>query len=756
MVDPRRIAKTYGEPAPMAAGEAAARMTPTSPFSPGAPINPYDGYSRTPRVQEYVPGYNISARPRSHERVSFETLRGLVNSYDVAQMCIWHRIDSIRSLDWSLVAAPHFDGDVTDAVRVGMAVLSKPDGRTPFSTWLSSYLYDILAYDAGALYRLRNRRGDAIGLLNVDGTTIAPLLDYWGRPPAAAAPGEPEPEAFVQYINGLSWNWLTLSDLIYQPFRKKNDSPYGLSPLETILLNANTDIRFQVYFLQRFTEGNIPEAFASAPESWSPDQIEQWQGLWDSFMSGDQAQKHTIKWLPSGSTIAWSNEKDFTDAFSLFLMRKTAAAYHVVPSDLGFTETVNLSSSESQADVQHRVGDLPLIRHVQGVLTRFLQDDLGLPLEFLWDLGEEQADRLQQAQADLIYMNSGVIGASDIREMRYGLAEPAGVPVPRFIFTERSGPIPLASLYALAGQIDSASAAPLPGAQLPHAAFTAAEGVVPNPPVLTAPLAEQEYGPSAIPPTPQPPAPEAPVGKDAGALTAGITTATGITGYDLVGRREDDEGDEPEADQQRLAKTELAAFRKFAKARRRAGRWRDFEFRHADPVDARRFNQGGQLAVRKDAGQIAVAGLAVMAADTGRVLMLQRCLGPEDPAGGTFEFPGGHLEDDETPLMGAWREWAEETGCVPPPGVQTGTWTSPDGIYQGIVWTVDSEAFVPVRGDREISNPDDPDGDQVEAIAWWDPAQLDDNPAVRPELLASLPNVLVALGRAPDDETPNA
>lgn len=747
-MDPRRVTKAFAgnEPATMAAGEAAAGMTPSRAFSPGTPIGPFDGYSRTPRSRDFVTSYNTSARPRSHERVSFGTLRGLIEAYDVAQMCIWHRIDSIRSLKWSLVAAPHFDGDVADAIRIGMVALKKPDRQTPFGAWLAAYMYDVLAYDAGALYRLRNRRGDVVGLMNIDGTSIAPLLDYWGRSP------EPPAEAYVQYVQGLPWNWLTRDDVIYEPFRRRPNSPYGVSPLETILLNANTDLRFQQYFLDRFTAGNIPEAFASAPESWSPDQIEQWQSLWDSFMAGDQAQKHTIKWLPSGSTIAWSNEKDFTDAFSLFLMRKTAAAYHVVPSDLGFTETVNLSSSESQADVQHRVGDLPLIRHLQGILTSFLQDDLGLPLEFAFDLGEEQADRLQQAQADQIYMQMGVIGGSDIREMRYGLAEPAGIPMPRFIYTERSGPIPLASLYAVAGQVDPATAAPVPGTGLPHTAFSGAEGVVPNPPIQVAPLAEQEYGPSAIPPAPppQPMAPDMPVGKEAEAATAGITTATGVTGYDLVGQHNDDEGD----DHQELAKAELAAFRKFARARRRAGKWRDFEFRHTSPSHAQRFNQGGRLAVRKDTGEVAVAGLAVRAADTGRVLMLQRALDPDDPAGGTFEFPGGHLEGDETPLMGAWREWAEETGCIPPPGLQTGTWASTDGVYQGIVWTVDSEACVPVRGDREVSNPDDPDGDQVEAIAWWDPAQLDGNPAVRPELLASLPDVLAALGCEPEAEEP--
>ena len=129
--------------------------------------------------------------------------------------------------------------------------------------------------------------------------TYGPLLDYWGNPPHEPA------EAYVQYVNGLPWNWLTRGDLIYEPFRPRNNSPYGHAPIESVILNANTDIRFQVYFLQRFTEGNIPEAFASAPETWSPDQIEQFQEYWDSIMYGDQSRKHQIRWMPGGSTIAW-------------------------------------------------------------------------------------------------------------------------------------------------------------------------------------------------------------------------------------------------------------------------------------------------------------------------------------------------------------------------------------------------------------------------------------------------------------------
>lgn len=1015
------LRKVFGnrEPAAMQQGEIAAQMTPASPFSPGEPIGPYDGFNRNPRTHDFVTGYNISARPRSHERVSFETLRGLVESYDVAQMAIWHRIDSIRSLDWSLVAAEGYGEDVTDAIPIGLAALKKPDRDTPFATWLGQWLYDTLAFDAGTLYRMRNRAGNAVGLRVVDGTcysddtevltrsgwkrfadvditcdefatrnqktkafewqaathytvrdwagreplyrfhsrsydllvtgnhrmlvtslpkalggnmhrkgevfvsaedlamhasertaipatsvwtgtrltsfrlppvkrgecvtmsgvrearvargwsqavaetaadlthqtywsaekgrqvelgtaeairrvlgnsvtweitgslakidaisgddycafmgmwlsegslngdtnyvyvsqqpgskgyqefrdlltrilgaepsyngkvwrfksaalaqylrqfghapdkyvpaeildasseqlaifwrfymlgdgnyekangrqrivttskrmadglqevaqkigyqasiverppssagsivsstgqrirggrmvyvvalrtspeylvrnvervpyagkvycvtvpnetlyvrrkgkpswcgnTVAPLLDYWGN-----TPQDPS-EAYVQYVNGLPWNWLTRSDLIYAPFRKRANTPYGLAPIETILLNANTDLRFQAYFLQRFTEGNVPAAFATAPETWTPQQVEDFQRSWDAFMLGDQAVKSQIKWLPGGSSFAWTAEKDFSDHFSLFLMRKTAAAYHVVPADLGFTENVNRSSGESQADVQHRVGDLPLIKHIDGVLTSFLQEDLHLPLRFAFDLGEEQADRRDQAEADKVYVEMGAISPSDVREMRYGLPEPDGQPVPRFIYTSRAGPIPLASLKAVSGKVDPATAAPVPGTELPHTVFGGAEGVAPVPPIKDIPLAEQIYGPDAMPPGP-PPQPVAQFDvngklvKNEGApapVTEGITTETGIHSYDLVGNhRTEDEDDEQQRAE--LVKRELAAFRSFRSRRRKAGQWRDFEFRTVDDATARRLNSEGRASVAKAAG----------------------------------------------------------------------------------------------------------------------------------------------------------
>jgi 8-oxo-dGTP pyrophosphatase MutT (NUDIX family) len=133
---------------------------------------------------------------------------------------------------------------------------------------------------------------------------------------------------------------------------------------------------------------------------------------------------------------------------------------------------------------------------------------------------------------------------------------------------------------------------------------------------------------------------------------------------------------------------------------------------------------------------VEVAGLAIQAADTGRVLMIQRSFADkDDPARGTWEFPGGHLDDGEHPPTAAIREFSEEVGCEPPHGDIVGSWRS-GPIYQGFHMVVPTEADINLHCKREdrFGNPDDPDGDDLESVAWWLPEDAKKNPALRPEV----------------------
>lgn len=508
-------------------------MGPSTFVGPSAPVFPADGISNPPRGFDYPAGYNIAARPRSNSRMSFASLTGLIDAYDIAQIAITHRIDTIRALKWSVVPEDGVTRNLDAEIEYAIAFFKKPDRRTPFNVWLSKYLWDLFAFDAPTLYKMRNNADQCIGLKVVDGRTIAPLIDQYGDTPTGAAP------AYVQFIHGASWEWLLDSDIIYQPFRPISDSVYGRPPIESVVLSANTDLRMQMYFMQKFTDGNIPAGFGISPDTWTPQNIADWQESWDAQFVGNAVAKSQIRWVPGGSKLEFPTLQNFDTgnaAAEYWWMQKTAAAFHVTPDALGFTNNSNRSVGESQADVGQQIGDVPTAGYLQAIFTDFLQSELGLPLKFEFDLGGVEEDRLATAQADAIYIDKGVVSASKISELRFGIVD--SEVTPKFIFTNAAGPIPLSSLFAATTQVDPETGTPI--------------NVAPD--KVAAPLPIE---------------------------SAASTTAA---------------GNSPSTDTS-MAKSEAAAFIKFVKARAARGTWRDFEFTSVDATLAAELNRDARAAV---------------------------------------------------------------------------------------------------------------------------------------------------------------
>lgn len=122
--------------------------------------------------------------------------------------------------------------------------------------------------------------------------------------------------------------------------------------------------------------------------------------------------------------------------------------------------------------------------------------------------------------------------------------------------------------------------------------------------------------------------------------------------------------------------------------------------------------------------KIKAAGICVIAKDTGRILMLQRDF--DDPnskqAAGRWEFPGGKLDDGESPYDAALREWQEETGNALPQGELVDNWISDTGVYQGFVYVIPHESSIslnPDKDERAVDDPDHPSVHQGEVVAWW-------------------------------------
>lgn len=690
-------------------------MDSTANLGPGRPLTPQQGYSQPPRSTDYPTSVNIATRTRASWGLpSFETLRAISKVYDVQRICINHKINELKSMPLMFLPAHGVRGDVSDALDAARQVLEFPDRELPYEAWLSKWLENAYKFDAAPLYKRRNMAGDVIGLEVLDGTTIMPYIDEDGRRPRPPAP------AWYQIIKGQVWNWYTAQDIIYHVRQPQEDSPFGTAPMETFLLSANTDLRFQWHFLQLFTEGSIPGGFIEVPpDVSSPDQVAEWQDYWDAMVAGDQAILHRLIAVPANTKVTSTKPEKFDPEFPEYLMMRCCAVHGVVPQDVGLIKDVNRSNGETQTDIQFRVNTSPDVMAVEGVLSRYLRYDIGLPVRVKLDTGREKEDRLQEAQAHKLYVEMGAESPDEVRENVLGLATDPNRPTPRFINNARMGPIPLPSVEAVAGRTDQETFGPAADQPPLDQPYAGALGVIPevgtadSKAALTAVDVEQAQHRAEL-----------------AAERSGTVPTVADQGHTVA----------------KAADGELAAFRRYSQARLARGRWRDFQFTHlVDPTTAHRLNDAGRAAVRKAAGQVAVAGLAVRAADTGRVLMLQRGLDPQDPAAGTFEFPGGHVEGEETPEQSAVREWLEETGLALPAGDWSGTWTSANGIYQGSVFTIPTEDGLDIFDRDYLTNPDDPDGDQVQALAWWDSAQLPGNPAVRTELAADMDAVLAAL-----------
>ena len=71
-------------------------------------------------------------------------------------------------------------------------------------------------------------------------------------------------------------------------------------------------LRRQLWQLDYFSEGSIPDALIGVPQGWTPDQIKQFQDYWDTEFAGDLARRRRAKFVPgdTASRVHQTKEPD--------------------------------------------------------------------------------------------------------------------------------------------------------------------------------------------------------------------------------------------------------------------------------------------------------------------------------------------------------------------------------------------------------------------------------------------------------------
>lgn len=377
-------------------------------FGPSAPQTPFAPPSVSGRLFDYSAGYNLATQPKSHDPIGFPTLRAFSDAYDLMRLVIETRKDQIARLKWTIKPRDPravVQGELKDRIDKLKAFFVRPDRVNFWEAWLRMILEDLLVLDAPTLHVRRTRGGDLYALEQIDGATVKRIIDSHARTPMAPAP------AYQQILKGVpavdyvahsaeskrTWTPNGLQELIYRPRNLRVNRVYGYSPVEQIIMTINIGLRREVFQLNYFTEGTIPEALIGVPENWTPDQIRQFQDWFDSILQGNLAERRRARFVPSAvaKTYIETKQHELFGKAEEWLIRVICFAFSVSPQP--FIQQMNRATAESAQEQATLDGLAPLQNWVKGlidgvIIDEFEQDDV----EFVWEDAQELDPKRQE------------------------------------------------------------------------------------------------------------------------------------------------------------------------------------------------------------------------------------------------------------------------------------------------------------------------------------------------------------------------
>lgn len=385
-------------------------VNPDNWFGPQNPLAPQAQDKTEGRAFDYPVGVNLRIQPRATENVSFGTLRAFADGYDLLRLIIETRKDQIEAFDWEIVPARKEDNAdaMKEDIKTVTEFLQSPDKEHDWPQWLRMQLEDLLVIDAIAVYPRLNRGGGLYGFELVDAATIKRIIDENGRTPLAPNP------AYQQVLKGIPANDLTRDQLVYRMRNPRTNRLYGLSPVEQSMMTINIAMRRQLSQLDIYTQGNIPEAIAQVPETWSPKAVAEFQTWWDSVLEGNSSAKRKMRFIPRLEGIVFPKDAIIKDEFDEWLARILCFAFSISPSAL--IKQVNRASGEQMADTAKEEGLMPLLKFLNSHMTLLIQRYLKKPdLRFQFKV-INKIDPKTQADIHGVYIDKQVMTPDEVRE----------------------------------------------------------------------------------------------------------------------------------------------------------------------------------------------------------------------------------------------------------------------------------------------------------------------------------------------------
>lgn len=358
---------------------------------------------------------NVQSRKKPGSNISFETLRRFSTQHEVSRACINLRKRQITGLDWDIVANEQDQTKLNETQAKEVKEFFKNIGGLGigYRKFIDRYIEDLLVLDAVVEEKQFTRGGGLYNLIPIDAATIKLRVDESGGTPA------PPDSAYVQVIRGTVTAEWTTDEMIYDMMNPRNDSPYGLAPLESLMIVVTSSLKAGMFNLAYLTDGNIPQGMFTMPDNWNPQQLKEFQEYFDAQMAGDETMTQRLKFMPKGDYIPSNKPSDMAfQEFNDWLLKVTCALFEVSPNEIGFTPKGGLGGKgfgENQSEVAERKGLMPLAQHIEEVFTKVIHEDLGFPdLKFQFT-GLIEHDEKGVAEINEILIRTGQRTVNELR-----------------------------------------------------------------------------------------------------------------------------------------------------------------------------------------------------------------------------------------------------------------------------------------------------------------------------------------------------
>ena len=170
----------------------------------------------------------------------------------------------------------------------------------------------------------------------------------------------------------------------------------------------------QLWQLDYFTEGSVPDALIGVPTSWTPEQIKQFQDYWDTEFAGDLAKRRRAKFVPgdSASRVHQTKEPDHKDDFDEWLARIICFAFSVPPQ--WAVKLMNRATADNQSAQSEEEGLEPTKEWVKDLVDEIIAEEFSSPdLELHWLDEDADAAGLEASLEGRVKL-----GAVTLNEMR--------------------------------------------------------------------------------------------------------------------------------------------------------------------------------------------------------------------------------------------------------------------------------------------------------------------------------------------------